>query len=69
MVNSCHHQGVKQLADCLDVVAYSDDSLVEAFVIKDYPFGLGVQWHPERDHKTAVKNKDILDMFIKICSK
>ena len=42
MVNSCHHQGVKQLADCLDVVAYSDDSLVEAFVIKDYPFGLGV---------------------------
>jgi putative glutamine amidotransferase len=47
-VNSTHHQAVKELGDSLAAFAYSPDNLVEAFYMKDYPFLVGVQWHPER---------------------
>lgn len=46
-VNSLHHQGIKNLSDKLISVATSADGLVEAVELKDYKFGLGVQWHPE----------------------
>lgn len=46
-VNSLHHQAVKDLAPVFKPVAYSTDGLVEAIEMQDYPFGLGVQWHPE----------------------
>jgi putative glutamine amidotransferase len=48
-VNSSHHQGVKQLGRGLLAVACSDDGLVEAIQLRDHPFFMGVQWHPERD--------------------
>lgn len=48
MVNSTHHQAVKALADGLAPIARAEDSVVEAFYMKGYPFLLGVQWHPER---------------------
>lgn len=69
MVNSCHHQGVKKLADCLEAVGYSDDSLVEAFVIKDYPFGMGVQWHPEMLYKEDEDSVLIFKAFVAACKK
>jgi len=46
-VNSLHHQGVKQLAGGFQAVASSADGLVEAVELRDYRFGLAVQWHPE----------------------
>jgi len=46
-VNSLHHQGIHQLASPLKAVAFSTDTLVEAVELNHYPFGLGVQWHPE----------------------
>lgn len=46
-VNSLHHQGIKDVAPMLQVAAQSDDGLVEALQVKEHPFGLGVQWHPE----------------------
>ncbi len=45
--NSYHHQALKQVAECLQTAALSDDGIVEAVEVKDYPFGIGVQWHPE----------------------
>ncbi|NCO67688.1 MAG: gamma-glutamyl-gamma-aminobutyrate hydrolase [Nitrospirae bacterium CG_4_10_14_0_8_um_filter_41_23] len=47
-VNSTHHQSVKELGIKLLAFAHSTDSLVEAFYMEDYPFLIGVQWHPER---------------------
>jgi putative glutamine amidotransferase len=47
-VNSLHHQGVRDLAPGLIPTAYAPDGLVEAFELPDHPFGLAVQWHPER---------------------
>jgi putative glutamine amidotransferase len=47
-VNSLHHQGVRDLAPGLVPAAYAADGLIEAFELPDHPFGLAVQWHPER---------------------
>ncbi|HXX82264.1 MAG TPA: gamma-glutamyl-gamma-aminobutyrate hydrolase family protein, partial [Thermodesulfovibrionales bacterium] len=47
-VNSSHHQAVKGLGDGLSVSAFSEDGIVEAIMLPNYPFLTGVQWHPER---------------------
>lgn len=47
-VNSYHHQCIDRLADELRVAAVAPDDIVEAVRIRDYRFGLGVQWHPEK---------------------
>jgi putative glutamine amidotransferase len=47
-INSTHHQAVKKLGIGLEGFAFSSDNLIEAFYAKDYPFFMGVQWHPER---------------------
>lgn len=56
-VNSTHHQGVKNIGEGLSAFAFSPDTLAEAFSGKDYPFLVGVQWHPERemDHPLSVR--------------
>ena len=50
MVNSWHHQGLKEVADILTVVARSYDGLPEAVIVdkKVHPYMLAVQFHPER---------------------
>lgn len=48
VVNSSHHQAVKRLGEGLEVLAVSEDGIVEAVFMKDYPFLLALQWHPER---------------------
>ncbi|HWR56922.1 MAG TPA: gamma-glutamyl-gamma-aminobutyrate hydrolase family protein [Negativicutes bacterium] len=47
MVNSLHHQAIKDLAPQLEVCALSPDGLVEAVTMPDKHFVLAVQWHPE----------------------
>lgn len=52
-INSFHHQAVRELAPRLRVAGRADDGVVEAAELRDYPFGVGVQWHPERGEATA----------------
>lgn len=47
MVNSYHHQSVKDPGTNVVITAYSADGIAEAIEVKDYPFAVGVQWHPE----------------------
>ena len=47
MVNSTHHQGVKDVGRGLVVSGRSPDGVVEAIELPGLPFALGVQWHPE----------------------
>ncbi|MDT8304343.1 MAG: gamma-glutamyl-gamma-aminobutyrate hydrolase family protein [Anaerolineae bacterium] len=46
-VNSLHHQGIRRLATGLTTVATAPDGLIEAVELRDHPFALAVQWHPE----------------------
>lgn len=52
-INSFHHQAIRTPAPRLRVTAKSDDGLIEAVELRDYPFGIAVQWHPERSEATA----------------
>ncbi|HLA08285.1 MAG TPA: gamma-glutamyl-gamma-aminobutyrate hydrolase family protein [Anaerolineales bacterium] len=47
IVNSHHHQGLKDIAPTLRISGHSPDGLVEAVELPNHPFGLAVQWHPE----------------------
>lgn len=48
LVNSIHHQAVKDLGRGLTVEAYSgQDQIVEAIRYRQAPFVVGLQWHPE----------------------
>ncbi len=47
-VNSSHHQAVRTPGEEMEVFALSDDGIIEGVYRKDYPFLVGVQWHPEK---------------------
>lgn len=46
-VNSFHHQAIDRLAPNLLAAAHASDGIVEAVVLPDRQFAVGVQWHPE----------------------
>ena len=47
LVNSFHHQAVKEAGEKFRVVAKSSDGIVEAIESSEYKSIIGVQWHPE----------------------
>lgn len=50
LVNSSHHQALDRVAEPLAIEAWhAGDDVIEQVRIKDYPWGVGVQYHPERD--------------------
>ena len=50
MVNSWHHQGLKNIPNGISIVAKSFDGLPEAIYVDEklHPFMIAVQFHPER---------------------
>ncbi|VAX29824.1 Glutamine amidotransferase, class I [hydrothermal vent metagenome] len=72
-VNSFHHQAVRDLGDGMKPFAEAGDGIIEGIYKEDYPFLVGVQWHPERvlKHETSGRDRDgdlsrmILEAFIK----
>jgi putative glutamine amidotransferase len=60
-VNSSHHQALDRIGAGLHVEAWcAGDGVVEQVRLKDYPYALGVQFHPERDSSY----KALFDQFI-----
>jgi putative glutamine amidotransferase len=48
-VNSAHHQAIDRLGQGLQVEAWcATDDIIEQARLRDYPFALAVQYHPER---------------------
>ena len=48
-VNSSHHQAIDRLADGFEVEAWcAEDDIIEQVRLRNYPFALAVQYHPER---------------------
>ncbi len=44
---SWHHQGLRDVAPGLEVVAHAPDGAIEAIEMPDHPWLIAVQWHPE----------------------
>ena len=66
LVNSSHHQAIDRLGEGLEVEAWCvSDDIIEQVRIRDYPFGLGVQYHPERDIGYARLFEDFFDSLEK----
>lgn len=47
MVNSSHHQAIKDVGKGLVINATASDGVIEGVEAVDYTFCVGVQWHPE----------------------
>ncbi|CAN5527407.1 hypothetical protein BH20VER3_BH20VER3_00290 [soil metagenome] len=48
-VNSSHHQAIDRLAEGCVVESWcATDDMIEQIRLRDRPFGVGVQYHPER---------------------
>ncbi|MCK5861967.1 MAG: gamma-glutamyl-gamma-aminobutyrate hydrolase family protein, partial [Candidatus Hydrogenedentes bacterium] len=69
VVNTSHHQAVKQLADGFIVTARSEDGIVEAMEHKGDIFIVGVQFHPERRVNSDIRMKAIFTQFVEEASK
>ena len=60
-VNSSHHQAIDKLGDGLEIEAWhAVDHIIEQVRLRNYPFCLGVQYHPERD----VIYRPLFDAFL-----
>lgn len=46
-VNAMHHQAIDKLAPSLEIVAREESGIIQAVESPDFPFLVGVQWHPE----------------------
>jgi gamma-glutamyl-gamma-aminobutyrate hydrolase PuuD len=69
IVNSIHHQAVKELGRDIHVEAISDpDGVVEAIRYQRAPFVMGLQWHPEFHRAKGTELLDctpVLDEFLR----
>jgi putative glutamine amidotransferase len=65
-VNSLHHQAIRNLAPGLSASASAPDGVIEAIELADYPFGMGVQWHPESLQKHAPM-RALFQAFVQAC--
>jgi putative glutamine amidotransferase len=49
LVNSSHHQAIDRLADGCEVESWcATDDIIEQMRLRDHPYGLAVQYHPEK---------------------
>jgi len=67
ITNSNHHQGIEMLAYQLNGIGHTEDGLIESIELKnrgDYPFLLGVQWHPERMDYSNPLSGNIAKRFV-----
>ncbi|MBR5156796.1 MAG: gamma-glutamyl-gamma-aminobutyrate hydrolase family protein [Clostridia bacterium] len=66
VVNSCHHQAIKELGENFVVSAVSEDGYIEAIEHKQQN-AFGVQWHPEHADETLDADGRIFDYFVSVC--
>lgn len=64
MVNSFHHQLIKEVPSNFTIAANAKDGVIEAIEAMDYRFLVGVQWHPEMLHKSETMMNGIFKKLI-----
>ena len=65
MVNSRHHQAVRDAAPGLAVQATSPDGVIESVYLPGKRFVWGVQWHPESIWTISEENRKIAEEFLR----
>lgn len=65
-VNSCHHQGIKELSRELICMATAEDGLVEAVYMPGRSFVWAVQWHPEYSLQDK-ESRQLFEAFVTAC--
>lgn len=69
LVNSSHHQAIDRVGEGLEIEAWCPtDEVIEQVRLRDYPFVLGVQYHPERDELYASLFADFFE-HVRNCAK
>ncbi len=64
MVNTTHHQAVRQLGQGLVASAVSPDGVIEAIEAPERRFVVGVQWHPELLGESVPRNIRLYSAFV-----
>lgn len=69
LVNSNHHQAVKQVGPQFRIAATAPDGVIEALEAVDpHWFCIAVQWHPEADASSAL-DAQLFECFVQTCNK
>ena len=66
-VNSYHHQGIHMVGEELEIMAVSEDGLVEGVYVPDKKFIWGIQWHPEFIYQKDDTARKIFRAFVEAC--
>ena len=66
-VNSYHHQGIRTVGAGLEVMAVSEDGLIEGIYVPDKKFIWGIQWHPEFIYHKDDTARKIFRAFVEAC--
>ncbi|MGH2515320.1 MAG: gamma-glutamyl-gamma-aminobutyrate hydrolase family protein [Ktedonobacterales bacterium] len=67
VVNSLHHQAVKDIGAGIEIVGWSEDGIAEALELPGYPFVLAVQHHPEELYATDEASRRLFAAFVRAC--
>ena len=57
----------KNPAERVEVMAVSEDGLVEAISVKGQKFAVGVQWHPEFSYQVNEDSMKLVQAFVDAC--
>lgn len=68
LVNSLHHQALKNLGHGFHATAHAPDGVIEAAELEGERFFVGIQWHPERLWMTDLKSEAIFGAFVRACT-
>lgn len=72
VTNSRHHQGLtSEFVSCrFKITAMASDGVVEAVEMKDAPFVVGVQWHPEKQADEYINSISgpLFEAFVEACA-
>jgi putative glutamine amidotransferase len=63
-VNSHHHQGPEDVAQELEQVAWATDGVLEAVVMRNRTWVVGVQWHPEVMAPVDERERRLFSRFV-----
>lgn len=67
MINTIHHQAVKELGKGLCPMVLAPDGIIEGYYLDDKRYIRAYQWHPERIYPICKESAPIFADFIKAC--